>query len=103
MSARMNYLLLSSLLQLSFAHFVFEFKVVNIITSVTDCGDFLAPACETYLNKFCLRERGYSHSSGDTDCPLGSSERFDPGDAGASLPVTRQIVSEDSWPVSGIP
>ena len=94
----MNYLLLTSLLQLSSAQLVFDFKIINV-TTAGDCDVWPATACETYLNRFCLRERDKS-SDDDSDCPLGCSEEFDPD--GASLPVSRQILSSDSWPVSAL-
>ena len=80
---------------MSLAQFVFDFQLHAVTTNV-DCG-VVYGACETYLNRFCLRERGHSRSTDDSDCPLGSSGRFEPE---GNLPISRQILSSRSWPVS---
>ena len=92
-------LLHSSQLSTSWAQFVFDFQL-HAVTTNGDCNSVLEvfdPECETYLNRFCLRERGYSRSTDDSDCPLGSSGRFGPG---GNLPISRQILSSQSWAVS---
>ena len=89
--------LLFHLAQLSLAQFVFDFQLKAVNTN-GGCG-FLHPECETYLNIFCLRELDSSKSTDDSDCPLGSSERFGPE---GSLPESRQILSSQPWPVSSI-
>ena len=105
MVTRSIYLVLVSLLQLvqlSFTRFVFQFELHAIDTN-GDCSSFfesVSPECETYLHRFCLREAGSSRTNtDDSDCPLGDSEpRVYAVD---TLPVTRVIFSEQSWPVSG--
>ena len=96
------FLRLASLLQfvqLLSAQFVFEFKLYTLTTNGDCVGffDLFSSECETYLNKFCLRELDSSRSTDDSVCPLGSSGRFGPG---GSLPESRQILSAQSWPVS---
>lgn len=88
-----------SVLSLSFAQFVFEFNLHAVTTSSTAiCASPINEiSCETYLNNFCLRELGSSRSTDDSECPLGSSGRFGPT---GNLPVSRQINSSRSWPVS---
>ena len=87
-------------LQMSSAQFVFEFELHSLTTN-GDCFSFFDlfnRECETYLNRFCLRQLGSSRSrTDDSDCPLGSSGRFGPS---GNLPESRQILSGQSWPVS---
>lgn len=101
-----GYLMLIGLLQLvqlSFTRFVFQFQLHAVTTDGICTGTFEStPECETYLNRFCLREFGSSRTSNfdDSDCPLGSSDqRFGP-DADDTLPITRDIFSDLFWPVS---
>ena len=87
------------LVQLSLAQFVIDFQL-HAVTTNGDCSsllEFFDPECETYLRRFCLRETGHSRSTDDSDCPLGSSARFGPG---GNLPISRQILSSQSWSVS---
>ena len=101
MATRSIYFVLVSLLQLvqlSFSRFVFQFELHAIDTN-GECSE-LSPECETYLHRFCLREAGSSRTNtDDSDCPLGASEPRVYADG--TLPVTRVIFSEQSWPVSG--
>ena len=105
MATRSIYLVLVSLLQLvqlSFTRFVFQFELHAIDTN-GDCSNFfdleLTSECETYLHRFCLREAGSSRANtDDSDCPLGANEPRVYADD--TLPVTRVIFSEQSWPVS---
>ena len=79
--------------QLAAANFVFRFELSSVTTHGNCAGiDDLSPACETYLSTFCLRLQ--SETSG---CSLGSSGRYGPG---FNFPITRQISSTSSWPVS---
>ena len=103
--ARLNGCLLlvsCSLVQLSLSRFVFVFQL-HAVTTNGDCSGFFegaqSPECDTYLNRFCLREAGSSRSNtDDSDCPLGSNNtRFGPD---GTLPTSRVTFSELSWPVS---
>ena len=101
MATRSGYLVLVSLLllvQLSFTHFVFQFQLHAVTTNGICIGPFEGtPECETYLNRFCLRELGSSRTNtDDSDCPLGFSDQS----ADDTLPITRDIFSDLSWPVS---
>ena len=104
MAVKYNRVLMLSLLvqlmvRLSIAQFVFEFEVQAVTTNGLCRGFFdFNPDCETYLNRFCLRNRGHPRSLDDSDCPLSSSGRLGPDFS--NLPASRVIVSDQSWPVS---
>lgn len=102
MATRSSYLVLVSLLQLvqlSSTRFVFQFGL-HAVTLHGECPG-VESECETYLHRFCLREAGSPRTNtDDDDCSLGSSDpRFGPN-ADDTLPITRVISSEQSWPVS---
>ena len=103
MATKSSYLVLVSLLQLvqlSFTRFVFQFQL-HAVTLNGECpGIEATPECETYLHRFCLRSAGSPRANtDDSECPLGFSGQFGPN-ADDTLPITRDIFSDQSWPVS---
>ncbi len=74
------------------AAFSFTLDIQSHSTSGT-CDTFLAPECETFFSIFCLRGPRSSASNSTSDCPLGTSGRFDNSSG------SRTISSDSPWPV----